>query len=309
MKAYCITWVVFCHVFPYLQEIGYPIFGGVQVPIFFLIQAFHFYKKVDSSFKIENLCKRIILPFFILELIIAPIYLSINKDASIISIFANGGCGPGSYYPWCFVQFAILLPLFSPLLKSKLKESRKALIFLAISIVAEWGASELLPGTAYRLCAARYIFLVYLGYVWATFGVMINNKTILLSIFSVLVIVVFAYSDMNFTKVIDQHGWHSHVWPCYFWPAFLYIFLLYPCSLFIQRTKYLEILIRNLSRSSYEVFLTQMAILTIFRAENLSFLPFDKTVIYIIWMSTAFVASIFVGISWRLFLDRKIKNK
>lgn len=75
LKAYCILWVVFCHIFPFLQEIGYPIIGAIQVPLFFIIQAFHFYKFSDSKLSLKKLFKRIFLPFlFIVSLQLLILY-------------------------------------------------------------------------------------------------------------------------------------------------------------------------------------------------------------------------------------------
>ena len=105
LKSYCILWVVFCHVFPYLQEIGYPVWGGVQVPLFFLIQAYHFYKKGDSHIQISKLTKRIILPF--LSVVCLQFLLMACIDGlgySTSHILLNGGAGPGSYYPWCYID-------------------------------------------------------------------------------------------------------------------------------------------------------------------------------------------------------------
>lgn len=35
LKTYCILVVVFCHGFPFLKEIGYPIWGGANSNILF----------------------------------------------------------------------------------------------------------------------------------------------------------------------------------------------------------------------------------------------------------------------------------
>lgn len=69
LKAYCILVVIFCHGFPYLKQVGYAIWG-VQIPIFFLIQVFHFYKREPKPINWKMIGKRIVLPFVAIELLI-----------------------------------------------------------------------------------------------------------------------------------------------------------------------------------------------------------------------------------------------
>lgn len=69
MKAYCILVVIFCHGFPFLKEIGY-CFWGVQIPLFFLIQVFHCYKREPKPIKWRTVLQRIFIPFIVIELLL-----------------------------------------------------------------------------------------------------------------------------------------------------------------------------------------------------------------------------------------------
>lgn len=65
LKAYAILCVLFGHTFPHLNEIGYGMWAGMQVPIFILIQSFHSLKKELTKLNIIKVAKRIFIPFAI----------------------------------------------------------------------------------------------------------------------------------------------------------------------------------------------------------------------------------------------------
>lgn len=75
IKAYCILVVIFCHGFPYLNEIGYAIWG-VQIPLFFLIQIFHCYKREMKPLNWRMIWRRIVLPFVVIEAIVFSVMLA-----------------------------------------------------------------------------------------------------------------------------------------------------------------------------------------------------------------------------------------
>ena len=93
LKAYAIICVLIGHTFPFLNKIGYPLWTGLQVPIFVLIQAFHVLKKPSSTLNFKKLFFRIILPFFIIQLGIS-IFCLIEREISLtqsLDIFLYGG--------------------------------------------------------------------------------------------------------------------------------------------------------------------------------------------------------------------------
>ena len=68
MKGLCIIWVVLTHSIPYewQQMIGFPFWGAQAVPMFLLIQSYHYFKHDElPSINWSKLFKRIILPFII----------------------------------------------------------------------------------------------------------------------------------------------------------------------------------------------------------------------------------------------------
>lgn len=94
IKAYAIICVLIAHTLP-VGNLGYGLWAGMQVPLFLLVQAFHFYKKDDSQVDFKKLCQRILLPFAMISLIEILLLNFNNSDIEcnklIISGLINGG--------------------------------------------------------------------------------------------------------------------------------------------------------------------------------------------------------------------------
>ena len=84
LKAYAIVFVLFGHTFPFLQEVGYGLYGQMQVPIFLLIQVFHTFK-TEKSIRIGKIWTRIIRPFLYAQfLIVICIVVCYGADKLLI---------------------------------------------------------------------------------------------------------------------------------------------------------------------------------------------------------------------------------
>ena len=94
IKAYAIICVLIGHTLP-VDYMGYGLWAGMQVPLFILIQTFHFYKKRDSSFSIKKIIQRILLPFVLIGILEFCVLFFLGKDGDckslIISIIRSGG--------------------------------------------------------------------------------------------------------------------------------------------------------------------------------------------------------------------------
>ena len=181
IKAYAILCVLVGHTLPVLDEVGYGLWAGMQVPLFILVQTFHCYKKGKASIRIGKVLSRVMVPFLIFQ-IFTILLSSFFTGNSIPALFKGaisiGGYGPGSYFPWLYLQVAILLPLFAILLK----RLGGAFLLLAFLIICE-GFEVLFsiidfPTWLYRLLAIRYLFLFYLGWIWVKDGIKFNGLTI-----------------------------------------------------------------------------------------------------------------------------------
>ena len=69
IKAYAIICVLIGHTIPYSELWGYGLWAGMQVPLFILIQSFHFFKREANSVSIKKIFNRVLLPFLVVEIL------------------------------------------------------------------------------------------------------------------------------------------------------------------------------------------------------------------------------------------------
>lgn len=265
LKAYAIICVLIGHTFPYLDKIGYPLWAGMQVPIFVLIQAFHVLKKPSSNLDFKKLFSRILLPYIIVLSGIVLVYLSFGKldNNQIIRGLIKGGYGPGSYYPWAYIQLAIILHYVRPLFE-KWNVTRQTILWIAVCEGFEILESCInLPDPIHRLLAIRYLFLIYLSWRWVKEGIVINKRTVVLSILSGLSIAYFFYCDCNNEPLFYTTGWSCHRWPCYFYVSTLLCYLLHAIYVLVSKVTFVDKTIKFLAKCSYEIFLVQMAVIAL----------------------------------------------
>lgn len=263
LKGLCITLVILNHCIPSDTrfQIGFPFWGSPAVPIFLIIQVFHFYKKGIDSKKTDyvRIWKRIVFPFFFVEFLILAIWFY-NNSFSIPStketVYMLTG-GPGAYYPWIYLQFAVLLPLFRPLLK--IKKTYILVVFILLSQLAEVICALCsLPEWIYRLLFFRYVFLVYLGYELASKGYVLNFAIVLLSVISIVSVYMFTYMDVNFYPLFyNIEAWSTCHWICYFFIAYFMFFILKLIYIPIKDSIIIG-LIKEIGKYSYEIYLFQL---------------------------------------------------
>lgn len=266
IKAYAIICVLLGHTFPYLHETGYSLWYGMQVPLFLLVQCFHCFKQDKPSLSIKKVVLRVLFPFLFIQILLLVIILCKGKDQNTNVILGNfimyGGSGPGAYYPWIYLQFAILLPIVKPWF-DKSSKSQIAIVSIAVCASLEiFSAIINLPDFVYRLLAARYIFLAYFGWVWVHDGIVINRKTLFLSFLSMIAIIYFDYYYVNTEPLFYNTSWRTHRWPCYYYVAILLTYLLY-LIYHTNRIRCIERATKMLARCSYEIFLIQMAVIAL----------------------------------------------
>lgn len=299
MKGYAILCVLLAHAIPNPDATGYVFWGGMQVPLFLLIQTFHSFKK-KPKFSLTKILKRVVLPFLLAQ---ACVIAMVCRDGDVsnqlkISVI-GGGRGPGAYYFWIYLQFAILLPFVYPLL-SKLKKSSLLILFLLVSEGCEVLSSVIaIPEPVYRLLCLRYLFLIYLGYEWVRQGIVINWKTLLLSVISIVTIVYFTYLDGSLEPVFFDTSWRYHRWICYFFVAYLFAYLISLFFVVVSKVNLLDNFFKILGESSWEIYVVQMAVFALFSKSLLSFLP--ASIITITWMFVTIALSIIFGILYHRF--------
>ena len=268
LKGVCIIFVILNHCLPSLlqQYTLFPLWGGNAVPIFLLIQVFHSYKRGVSSSKVNfsKLWNRIIRPFLFTEFVILSVcslelYFEGKSVSDFLSTaFYGGGRGPGSYYPWIYVQFAIILPLMSFVFE-KYNAWQLLVIFIIVSQVFEMLSSlvNIPDWPYYSLSFVRYTFLFYLGYLMASDKIFINKYTLFLSLLSIIITIIFVFFPINLSPVFRSNMfWKNCHWPCYVFVPYILIGLLKLIYKKLQDGIVAFTIV--VGKSSYEIFLFQL---------------------------------------------------
>lgn len=174
------------------------------------------------------------------------------------------GYGPGSYFPLVFIQIALIQPCFKWVFR-RYNRKQLILIFIILSEILEITCSLAQPpGWLFRLLAVRYIFLIYLGWLWVQDGILLSRKMIVLSVISAVAIIYFEYVAVYF--YIDNEPcfvnttWTFQRWPCYYYCANGLVGILYIIWKKIKNNNRIFLCVQNLAKSSYEIFLVQMCV-------------------------------------------------
>lgn len=283
IKGICILFVIWTHCIN-RYELGimlYPYWGDTAVPIFLLIQVFHYFKKgVELRIpKLLKLWKRIILPFVIMIalMFIVQFYIYYDVTNGVFSpSFYWDKRGPGSYYIFIYLELAFVIPLFVPLIK-KLSIKWLLVVFVIISQLIEFVTCvTYCPDNIYRITFFRYTFLIFIGYLLATKGLNLNSKTIIGSIISVIFIFLFSYTEVNMEPLFCTHLdlWPICHWICYIYIAYLFIaFLKYTYTILSNRYAFITNFIEKIGKFSYEIYLFQIfyyATLSIYVGDTLT---------------------------------------
>ena len=266
LKGVCIIFVLLNHCFPVkLQNLTFFAFwGGQAIPIFILIQVFHAYKRGfdQVKFNLKKLWNRIIAPFLYVEGLIifvkiTELYITNGGVKDFLgTIFYGGGRGPGSYYPWLYSQFAIILPIMAIVFR-KFDKKQLLLIFVVASQSFEILSCiiDMPDWPYYSLLFIRYTFLIYLGYLLVV-GIELDAVNIIISVISVGVMGIFAFSHFDMLPLFKTNTmWKICQWPCY-----MSVFLLIGVIRSIRDKCHDKwaLYIEKIGRLSYEIFLFQL---------------------------------------------------
>ena len=144
----------------------------------------------------------------------------------------------------------------------KLSLKQVLLVFLVLSVGFEILFSFInLPDWLYRLLCVRYLFLIPLGMNWIEKGVELNWKTIVLSVLSIVAVLFFVYTQYDLEPFFYNTGWKTHRWICYFYLPILLTYGLYLIWNRMKNNPLVEKTIKWTAARSYEIFLSQMAVL------------------------------------------------
>lgn len=269
MKGIAILMVLVTHgAGEFSESLLYPLWIDQAVPLFLLIQVFHVYKKDSVCHPaLGKLWKRIVRPFvfvqclFLIYFVLKHFLQDADLKEDLWHMFTGCGGGPGSYYPWIYLQMAFLCPLLYRLAKSK----HAFWGFAALCIVCEVVCSLVeLHDRIYRVLCFRYIFLIYLGYLWVKHGIVLNKRTMALSVVSIVAILTLSYvrnyhPECNFEPLVFDSAWTTCHWFTYFLVWSLLAFVI--CRIYkLKPQARVNQLILLCGKRSYEIFLFQMLV-------------------------------------------------
>lgn len=267
VKGLCILLVLLHHTTgeAFHENSLFYVWGYPAVPLFLLIQVFQSYKNGYESrpWGFLKIWRRAVMPFLIVEVLITACYLIFNPNLSwrqyLLGASYWGGTGPGSYYPWIYIQFALLLPLLRPLFRY-IRGSWLTIIFLLMAVGGEVTCSVVqMPEWMYRLLFIRYVFLIYLGYLLVEKGVVLNIITLTLSVVSLIVLYHLEIKEVDWSPwFYDSKGWRAFHWICYFYIAYPMLYIL--CKVFYRLpvNGFLENTICALGSHSYAIYIFQL---------------------------------------------------
>jgi len=266
IKGVCIIFVIWTHAIN-RSELGYilfPYWGDTAVPIFLIIQAFHYYKKgIDLRMPSPiTLWKRILRPFIVMIALtfLAQffIYYDITDGVFSPTLYWDKR-GYGSYYIFMYLEFAFLIPIFALLFKS-LSVKWTFLFFVVLSQLLEYiSCTTHCPDYIYRILFFRYTFLIFIGYLLATKRLVLNKFTLCWSIIGIISLYLFNYTSIDLEPLFytSLSNWKYCHWICYLYIAYIFLwFLKYSYTNFNLKVirKYLVLIGIN----SYEIYLFQM---------------------------------------------------
>ena len=207
-----------------------------------------------------------------------------------------GGYGPGSYYPWIYLQMVFMLPLMAPVFLKLKNRYLLLLFFITICELFEIILSIVdFPEKMYRLLAIRYLFLIYLGWRWSHEKIIIDTKTIFLASLSLLATAYFAYFSFDDEPWFYNTSWKTHRWPCYYYVMTAGVFVLKKLWIKIEKNILIFNIVQLLAKSSWEIFIVQLGIIYLFKYDILSFIS-DAYIRYVIWMVMVWTLSIRGGV-------------
>ncbi len=290
------------------------------VPLFLIVSSYlYFNRKKDKQveyYKIEdffNIFRRIFFPFFIFQI---PIFIIsyIRGEIDLLNIIFRGGIGMGSYYPWVYFQFWLLLPCFLYLIRNKnLKLSHVVIISILIEIVFNLITTYIFSGERsdliWRLFVGRYIFIIFIGYLLSE-NKFDPVKFAPLIFLGVVISLLERYDLLRLSPVSyipDTLSWKGFHWYLYFYSALLFTVLRVIES---NLPSGIVNTVRWLGVNSWEVFLSQMVFFHVFNYKHFSLgNPYISLLLFIV---CSLISSILMAIIYKYistFLNLRVAKR
>lgn len=268
LKGYMILCVLFVHASavwgPLCNYSLFFLWGCAPTGCFMLISTMHHFRHGlrEAKFSLPKQLKNVLFPFLILQtlIIIGVIgFKSVNHFDydKIIYLIQSGGYGVGSYFPWVYIQYILLMALLTPIIR-RIKNKRILLLFfLALSVLIEYLCCHLqIDDRWYRILVMRFPFLIYLGLILDEEGLKITKSRAVFSVIGFVFIVIFVYGNVNLEPFFYYKSWKAYHWVCYPYLAFFLTFMVYQIYKKTEGSKFSKMMLR-IGKASYGIFLFQ----------------------------------------------------
>ncbi len=227
-------------------------------------------KSFKEHYNLSKLWNRILKPFLLIVLLTGMVLIIVGHNP--VEVFKSciyaGSIGPGSYYVWIYLQFFLLLPFCLTFINTW---GVLLILFILISQGVEWICMYIdIPEPIYRLSLLRYIFLIYLGYVWSTnrMSQTLSVKQIVLSLISLVILLGLYYTSGSLQPFLYDTLWRPYYWICYFYTAFLLPWLIW--KIYWKLSLKIREFVGEIGKCSYEIYLVQMSVFTLYPHTKLS---------------------------------------
>jgi hypothetical protein len=257
-----------------------PYWIGLSVPLFICVSSALNYLSLsrDNSVrgyftpgKFKKMFFRVFLPFISAQVLILVLRAG-GGSFSVGELISGGGIGPGSYYPWIFLQLWFAAPFMFLLIRRNFIAGSVIIIAvsLGVNIIfsafshADWLQLPFINDrqeaftALYRLCASRYLFIYPLIFLIVEKRIK-YNILLFCAFISAGFIFAVSYKDINLEPVIFTSGWQAYEFPGVFYTitAFIFLYKIYdhtPCA--VKR------ILSVIGKKSWEIFNFQMVYFT-----------------------------------------------
>jgi fucose 4-O-acetylase-like acetyltransferase len=239
------------------------------VPLFLITTAFLFFSKTSNAgrtnllvdkLNVKKTVKRIFVPFIVFEIIIVLILL-LKSCFSLPTFVLSAGIGYGSYYPWVFFQYWLILPFCLFIFSKFNKWGGVVLIFVSVLCsflfyYCSQTVDKRLVDASWRLFVGRYIFVPYIA--WLLF-----EKKFVLKYYFPLVIIGIVFMVVHqyifnlepWFYTTKSYSWRGVNFPTYYYSGFLFLIMY---KFLPYRNSTLKNVLQFFGKNSWEIFLGQM---------------------------------------------------
>jgi hypothetical protein len=223
---------------------------------------------------------RIFFPFILAQILLVISYIA-SHNFSVKGFLAGGGIGPGSYYPWIYLQLWFLMPFMFLLVRKNFIAGSLFIIFISVIVniafsVISSAAWFRLPSfinhrkevfmSLYRLCVNRYLFIYPLIFILVEKRIK-YNVLLFCGFIGAGFMFLIEYKSINLEPLIFNSGWQVYEFPSVFYTllAFIFLYKIYEYIPNVVQTGLCKI-----GEKSWEIFNFQMIYFTFYGYLNIN---------------------------------------